>query len=228
MEAIRCDITAYTASFRLPSTMGYQVTAEVPPPSTVLGLLSAACGEDLTPDTVEWIAYRFTSAAHAVDLEKIIAYTEKGPFIDPKLGTINTVPIKREFLCYPKLILYAPPKFEEALKRPRFPICLGRSQDVASIDLLKRTELHKVDEAEVEGVLIPFPVRDRAPGSVILGLPTYMQQATPRTPGVVRLFHVVTKRQKVKTEGLYLEPGEELAVPMMTRELLLSSGVNVS
>jgi len=204
--------------------MGYQITAEVPPPSTVLGLLSAACGKDLTPDEVEWIAYRFTSAARAVDLEKIIVYTKKGPFIDSNLGTINTVPIRREFLCYPKLVLYVPLKFEDALKRPRFPICLGRSQDVASVDLLKRTELHTVDEAEVEGVLIPFPVQDKAPGSAILSLPTCMQQAVPRTPYAVRMFHVVTKRQRVKLEGLYLEPEEELAVPLMTKELLLSGG----
>jgi CRISPR-associated protein Cas5t len=224
MEAVRCDITAYTASFRLPGMMGYQVTAEVPPPSTILGLLSAACGKDLTPDDVEWFAYRFTSSARSVDLEKIIAYGEKGPFFDPKLGAINTVPIKREFLYDPKLVLYVPPKFEDALKRPRFQICLGRSQDVASVDLLKPTELQKVDEYEVEGVLIPFPAQGRAPGSAILNLPTFMQQTIPRTPHAVRIFHIVTKRQRVKFEELYLEPGEELAVPMMTKELLLSGG----
>ncbi len=226
MEAVRCEITAYTASFRTPGMMGYQTTLEIPPPSTILGLLSAAVGVDVTPADIEWMAYRFTSTARAVDLEKIIVYTEKGPFVDPKLGGINTVPIKREFLYAPKLVLYIPPgRFEEALRRPRFPICLGRSQDVATVELLKNTELHEVDEAEVEGVLIPFPAKGDTPDAAIYGLPTWMKQAVPRTPGNVGMFHIVTRRQRLRLDGLFLEPGEELAVPLFSSEILLSNPV---
>jgi len=225
MDAMRYDITAYTASFRLPGTMGYQATAPVPPPSTIFGLLSAAVGTDVGPEDVAWIAYRFTFAARATDLEKIIVHSKRGPFQDAKLGAVNSVPIKREFLYEPHLVLYLPQgTFERDLARPRFPICLGRSQDVATVERAKPTDLAAADEADLEGVLVPFPAEGRVPSSAILGLPTYMQRTTPRTPGRVGLFHVITKRQHAATTGLYLEPGEELAVPLLWQAMLVGGG----
>lgn len=225
MDAIRCDISAYTASFRLPGVMGYQATASVPPPAMVFGLLSAAAGRDVVPDELEWLAYRFSSSGTAVDLEKIIVFGERGPFHDDKLGGINTVPIKREFLYDARLVIYIPRHtFEDALMRPRYPIYLGRSQDVAAVDKLVETHLEHVEEATVKGVLIPFPAAGKAPESVILSMPTCMQAVLPRTPRYVRLFHVVSK--PTVANNVYLEAGERLAVPLLKRETLLSGNTD--
>jgi CRISPR-associated Cas5-like protein len=49
LSAVRVEIRAYSASFRLPGMMGYQATSPVPPPSTVYGILAAACGREVTP-----------------------------------------------------------------------------------------------------------------------------------------------------------------------------------
>ena len=67
MDAVRIDLRAYTASFRVPGMMGYQVTSPVPPPATVYGLLAAAMGREVTPDEA-WIAYRFAYEAQAQDV----------------------------------------------------------------------------------------------------------------------------------------------------------------
>jgi CRISPR-associated protein Cas5t len=225
MEATRYDITAYTASFRLPGLMGYQATSPVPPPSTIFGILSAAAGRDISPLELEWVAYSFSFSAKGVDLEKIIAFSPKGPYYEPKLGGINTVPIKREFLYEPHLVLYLPAgALESEMIRPRYPLCLGRSQDVAMLESVRHTRLKHVESAEVQGVLIPFPVEGSAPGSMILSLPTCMNNNIPRTPMNVRLFHAVVQRQTVCTANLYMEEQEEIAVPLLHREFLMQSG----
>lgn len=176
---------------------------------------------------MDWIAYRFSSGARATDLEKIIAFGPNGPFYDSKLGGVNTLPIKREFLFQPRLILYIPPDtLESELKRPRYPLCLGRSQDVASVDSITLTELSLVTEAEIDGVLVPFPAKGNVPSSAVLSFPTCMQPMIPRTPQAVKLFHVVTRRQRASTDNLYVEPNEKLAVPLLTRQFLLSNGVD--
>lgn len=225
MEAVRYDITAYTASFRLPGIMGYQTTAPVPPPSTIFGLISAAAGRDVTPYDLDWIAYRFSSDAKVTDLEKIISYGERGPYQEEKLGGINTVPIKREFLYSAHLVLYLPPNtFERAFQRPRYPICLGRSSDLATVESTSSTLLERTDQATVDGVLIPFPSTGNTPASAILSFPTYMQPTIPRTPAAVKMFHVITRPQQVTDGNMYVEQGGEWGVPVMTREFLLSNG----
>lgn len=224
MEAIRCDIKAYTASFRLPGTMGYQSTSPIPPPSTIFGILSAAAGKEISPVEIDWMAYRFTSISSGTDLEKLIAFSSKGPYYEPKLGGVNSYPVKREFLFQPHLVLYIPPDtVESALLRPRFPICLGRSQDVAYVENISHVNLNEISETKVNGVLIPYPAKGSVPSSAIMSFPTYMRNEIPRTPHTLRLFHVVTKVQDIDTTDLYIEDGEELAVPLYRRDFLMNN-----
>ena len=141
MDAVRIDLRAYTASFRVPGMMGYQVTALAPPPATIYGLLAAAAGKEVTPDDT-WIAYRFEYDALAQDLEKIIIFSESGPTWEPKLGAVKSAPITRQFLFNPRLVLYvAPGPTAEAFLRPRYPLLLGRSQDVAYVECWRPTPL---------------------------------------------------------------------------------------
>ena len=51
MKVFKIDITAWTSSFKYPNLIsGFQPTLEVPPISTVLGLINAAAGKYIKYD----------------------------------------------------------------------------------------------------------------------------------------------------------------------------------
>ena len=108
MEAVRVVIRAYTASFRIPGMMSYQITSPVPPPSTIYGLLAAVAGREVTPEET-WIAYRFTYHGIEEDLEKIIIYDEKGPVWLKSRFEPKTNVLRRQFMFDPQLTLYLQP-----------------------------------------------------------------------------------------------------------------------
>jgi CRISPR-associated protein Cas5t len=224
VEAVRIDLRAYTASFRIPGMMGYQTTSLVPPPATIYGILAAAAGREVAPNET-WIAYRFEYDALAQDLEKIIGFSEVGPRWDNKLNGVNTLPIIRQFLFNPHLILYLKPgEVSEAFLRPRYPLLLGRSQDVAYVERHNPATLEPVTEAKVAGILIPFP----APGirSRIASFPTYFNLVAPRRALAVKPFHVLDSQggaQHVKISNMLLrehEGSESLAVPLFDEKVL--------
>ena len=230
MEAVRVEIRAYTASFRIPGMMSYQVTSPVPPPSTIYGLLAAAMGREVTPEET-WIAYRCTYLAVQEDLEKIIIYDEKGPVWQKALYQPKTNVLRRQFLFEPRLTLYLQPgAVAEAFLRPRFPILLGRSQDVAYVESLTQATLEPTEQAEMAGVLLPFPVADPRMKSRLMSFPTFYPIAPGRRPRAVKPFHVIdglSKNGTLKTEAvtvpdlLYKEINySPLGVPLFdTRQL---------
>lgn len=224
MDAIRIDLRAYTASFRIPGMMGYQTTSTVPPPATVYGIVAAANGREVKP-TETWIGYRFEYKAMAQDLEKIIAFSERGPYWDKKLNAVNTVPIIREFLYQPHLVLYLKPgPCAEAFLRPRYPLLLGRSQDVAYVERYEQTTLEPVTEARARGVLMPFPVHKVR--SRIVGLPTYFDMAT-RKALAVKPFHILdpmAPEQKVQVPNLLyrdVNDQSDLGIPVLYQSVLM-------
>ncbi|WP_169719391.1 type I-B CRISPR-associated protein Cas5b [Desulfovirgula thermocuniculi] len=154
ISAIRIVLTAYTASFRVPSFVGHQLTLPVPPLSTIYGLLSAAAGRWILPTEVEWLAYRCEYEGKAVDLEAIITVERSKPTEAARLVGRNV--LQREFLVMPRLALYLPPEWEAAFRKPRYPLLLGRTQDVAGVDSITPVTLEPVDEGEVSGVLLPL------------------------------------------------------------------------
>ncbi|MGC8784638.1 MAG: type I-B CRISPR-associated protein Cas5b [Armatimonadota bacterium] len=220
MRSLHATIRAYTASFRPPGiSAGYQITLPVPPLSTVYGLLAAAVGRDVSPEEV-WVGYRFHYEAEAEDLEKIILFSPTGTGWDAKMGQVRSMPIRRQFLVRPVLHLYLPVEdwLRRALYTPRYPLLLGRSQDVATVESIEEVELIPAQEGEVEGVLLPFP----SPGvhSFVYSLPTYLPTHPPRRAFAVKPFQVVSQRQRVKRQDalLYREPYEHLLIPVYTRE----------
>lgn len=226
MDAMRIDIRAYTASFRVPGMMGYQVTSPVPPPATIYGLLAAANGREVDPCET-WVAYRFEYTALARDLEKIIIYGKSGPQWDNLLGAPKTNVLTREFIFEPHLILYVQPgRAAEAFHRPRYPLLLGRSQDVAYVEQMGEAILDPMDEADVAGILVPFPAQDIP--SRIYNFPTFYPVGPERRPWAVHPFHVLDPahgRVTARLPGLfYRDPDDssELAVPCFTRERLSS------
>lgn len=195
------------------------MTLPVPPLSTVYGLLSAACGQDVDPERV-WVAYRFQAEAQAEDLEKIVKFSERGPEWDAKMAQVGSMPIRRQFLVNAVLDLYVPAEepLLHALRSPRYPLVLGRSQDVAYVERLGRVVLEPCQDGEVQGVLLPFP----SPGvrSLVYSLPTYLPTHPPRRPLSVKPFQLVEHRQRVRHALLHRASDSELLVPLYTGEQL--------
>lgn len=151
INALRLELTAYTASFRVPGFVAHQLTLPVPPLSTIYGLLSAAAGRWVSPDELEWLAYRCDYEGKATDLETIITVKWQD---GPKVSDRNV--LRREFLVLPRLTLYLPADWGQAFSHPRYHLLLGRTQDVATVESMAPVTLEPADEGETSGTLLPL------------------------------------------------------------------------
>lgn len=194
LRAVRIEIAAYTASFRVPSFVSYQLTLPVPPLSTVFGLISAAAGRWVMPHDVDWLAYRCTYEGKAFDTETIVQIEREKPDKPPRPKTPpKTINIAhREFLLFPCLTLYLPPSWVQVFRCPRFALLLGRTQDVAYVASTAMTELVSVSSGVVSGVLLPFELlKHNRVTAWMHNLPTALTNGVPRYPIRMHLFGVV-------------------------------------
>lgn len=178
MKFYRIKISSWTASFRYPNILsGFQPTLEVPPLSTVLGLINACAGKYLKYEDVR-IGYCFEFGAKGVDLETIyqIERTEKNT---PRNDVKSNI-LRREFLYDCCLYLYL--QDEEIVsyfRTPCFPLLLGRSSDLATVDAIEELELEPIREADrIYGQIVPFR-GNFLPGG-IQALPQYFTDEIPR------------------------------------------------
>lgn len=194
LEAARIEVAAYTASFRVPSFVGYQLTLPVPPLSTVFGLISAAAGRWVMPHDVDWLAYRCTYEGKAFDTETIVQIEREKPhkLPQPKMPPKTKNIAHREFLLFPRLTLYLPSSWTQVFRYPRFALLLGRTQDVAYVASITITELSPVSSGVVSGVLLPFELlRNNRVTAWMHNLPTALTNSVPRYPVRMHLFGVV-------------------------------------
>ncbi|MCR9102763.1 MAG: type I-B CRISPR-associated protein Cas5b [bacterium] len=201
MKVFRVDITAWTASFRYPNLIsGVQPTLEVPPLSTVLGILNAASGKYLQHKQLA-IGYYFEYAGKTFDLETIymIQTNSKGR---PSNNAKSNV-IKREFMADVKLSLYL--KDEELvnyLRSPYYDILVGRSGDLARVSLPEEVDLAEIQQANrIKGQVVPLE-GNFLPGK-IQALPKYFSDEFPRKnlgtePFTVIPYHVTDFSTKLK------------------------------
>lgn len=178
MKVFRVDIMAWTASFRYPNLIsGVQPTLEVPPLSTVLGILNAASGRYLQHDQVE-IGYYFEFAGKTFDLETIymIRTDAKG---NPSNNAKSNV-IRREILADARLSLYFTDEgILRCLENPYYDILLGRSGDLARVSKPREMKLEEISQAQkVKGQIIPLR-KNFLPGKV-QALPHYFTDDFPR------------------------------------------------
>ncbi|MEM9821550.1 MAG: type I-B CRISPR-associated protein Cas5b [Bacteroidota bacterium] len=199
MEVFRVDISSWTASFRYPNLIsGIQLTLEVPPLSTVLGLINAAAGRYLRHQNLR-IGYFFQYGAMEFDLETIyqIPSTKEGR---PKNKEIKSNVVKRQFLFENRLSIYL--ESEELvnyLRQPHYDILLGRSNDLATVETIQKITLREVPNAEkLKGQIVPF-YGNRLPGK-IQALPRYFSNTIPRLNLGTEAFSILDfKAQDLKT-----------------------------
>ena len=172
MKVYRIHISSWMASFRYPNLIsGFQPTLPVPPLSTINGLISAALGRCYAPEKPEQ-GYIFQALGKAVDLETI--YQVK------KLKEVKSNVIRREFLFDTNLWLYTQnTQVVEAFQRPYFPLLLGRSGDLASVNSILEVEVDAREQlSNLKGTIVPFgKYRLAAP---IQALPAYFTDTFPR------------------------------------------------
>ncbi|WP_330301527.1 MULTISPECIES: CRISPR-associated protein Cas5 [unclassified Streptomyces] len=131
VTALQATFTAPVASFRNPLYSGVQVGLPCPPPSTVGGMLAAAAGGwQHIPHTFQF-GMAFHAQGQGVDLETYHPLDAAGRPTTP-------VPKEREFLVFPTLTVWItdqPERWRSILRRPVWPLRLGRSQDLVGLRL---------------------------------------------------------------------------------------------
>lgn len=188
--ALEVTVTAPVASFRNPLYAGVQKVLPCPPPATVGGMLAAAAGGWDRVDPQTRFAMTFHARGSGSDLETYHPLEASGRRADP-------TPREREFLADVTLtiwILAELDRWERRLRRPAFPLRLGRSQDLVAIRS-RRVSLAAAPgrqraaivprEASEQGTLLRLPVAvslDRARTR----WRDYRFDATGRANGVIR------------------------------------------
>lgn len=178
MKAYRIKISAWTSSFRYPNILsGFQPTLPVPPISTVLGIINACAGTYLSYAEVS-LGYYFEYGAKSIDLETIYQVELDSKNIPKKQMKSNV--IRREFLYDTRLYIYLfDPQIVAYFSSPIYPILLGRSSDLATIEAIEEIELEEQENAsKLKGQLVPFK-EYHLPG-LIQALPKYFTDEIPR------------------------------------------------
>lgn len=202
MQVLRIELEAPVCSFRYPHFLvGQQLSFEMPPPSTIFGHVCSAVGEWLERDAFRF-AYKFTCRAKGRDLEKqqILSATG-GKFVHEGLTLnatteISSVPVDREFLFDANLVLYIDrPDLEDAFSCPRFPVVLGRSQDLACYTDVTTVELEKRQTAYFESTILPFSYRNRTARGITMLMPKYVAPPPFRQPSFDK--YIVLQHQRL-------------------------------
>jgi CRISPR-associated protein Cas5t len=216
MEVYKIDITSWTASFRYPNLIsGMQPTLEVPPLSTVLGLINAAAGKYMEYKNVQ-LGYYFEYEIEGEDLETIyqISSNKDGT---PTNNTKSNV-IKRKFLFNNFLRIYTTDEIiVDFLSQPYYPLLLGRMNDLASvISISKKEDLKEVEfTSKISGQVIPFEYRL---AGQLQALPQYFTNEFPRTNLGTQPFSIISHKantassKKITTYRDVLPNGKEVDI----------------
>ncbi|MGH3936744.1 MAG: CRISPR-associated protein Cas5 [Pseudonocardiaceae bacterium] len=179
-EALDVEVRAPVVSFRNPLYAGVQVGLPCPPPATVGGMLAAAVGGwGQVPGDLRF-GMAFTAAGQGIDLETYHPLDASGTKADP-------TPKDRPFLAEVTLRvwLFADlQRWERALRRPVWPLRLGRSQDLATA---RTRRVALVPQAGRQGNAV-LPAELTTAGT-LLQLPTAISLDRSRTQWHAYRYH---------------------------------------
>lgn len=189
MNVCRIKISSWTSSFRYPNIMsGVQPTMDVPPVSTVLGIINSCAGKYQSFSNLK-IGYYFEYEAKSVDLETIymVEVNRNVP-----TNKVKSNVIKREFLYGCRLYLYlTDEQIVDYFRNPVYQVLLGRSSDLATIEEIKYFDLPEVENAtKIKGQMMPISV-GLFPGNM-QALPVYFTDTIPRRNIGTQPFSVIS------------------------------------
>ncbi len=200
MQALRVELEGEVTSFRYPHFMwGMQPTFEMPPPATIYGHICSAVGAWLEDPASVQFAYHFTHAGKFIDLEHIHAGGMAEPVSTRKrkellqqgyndvslYGESTVTPFKRELLFRPRLTLYLNrTDLEPAFRSPRYPVILGRSQDLCIYPprAVQIVTLEQREQVYYEHTLLPLEMATRTRRGVTVMMPRYVDYHRRREP----------------------------------------------
>jgi CRISPR-associated protein Cas5t len=191
MRVLKVVLEGTTTSFRYPHFMlSVQPSFPLPPPATIYGHLCSALGEWFDPEGVQF-AYHFTTAGVGDDMEHIhvlAASTGKLPGTTlPKVLEGNINPFSRQILLHPRLVLYINrPEWLEAFRHPRYPVILGRSQDLACYTSVMLLELEQRPQVYFEHTILPYHMAVQTSAGVVSLMPRWLDYWRNRQPTFAR------------------------------------------
>ncbi|MFY1632948.1 CRISPR-associated protein Cas5 [Solwaraspora sp. WMMB335] len=173
LRALEVTVTAPVVSFRNPLYAGVQVGLPCPPPATVGGMLAAAAGGWHRIDPGLRFAMAFRCGGSGEDLETYHPLESSGRKAEP-------TPRLRAFLADARLTVWLVDGADGAvgvdgwwrrLRRPVWPLRLGRSQDLVGVRLREvtlRSGGGRQGAAVVPGTDSSYGLRLRLPTAVSL------------------------------------------------------------
>lgn len=209
MRVLKIVLEGTTTSFRYPHFMlGVQPSFPLPPPATIYGHICSTLGEWIDPQGVAF-AYHFTTAGEGDDVEHIhvlSAATGKLPGTTiPKVLEGNVNPFSRRILLHPRMVLYLnQPDWFPAFRAPRYPVVLGRSQDLACYTSVDVIDLEQRDQVYFEHTLLPHQMATQTAVGVVTLMPRWLDYWHQRRPTFERY---VLLQQRISS-GRFLRYGD--------------------
>jgi CRISPR-associated protein Cas5t len=220
---LKVVLEGFTASFRYPHfVQGIHLTYEMPPPATIYGLISAVVGDYFDPQAMRF-AIHFCYRAKFEDYEHLhfppadIKKKEDRAFykqIQARFGTADLPPainpFVREMLFEPTLTLYLDQTVLDgidlmtAFRQPRYPVVLGRSQDLMSIRPPEIINLSAGEPYFVSGTLLSLAEAAQVGGQFYaVTMPRYISPARQVEWGQYAVLPD-TRRPPIQHDGLRL------------------------
>ncbi|NOZ26866.1 MAG: CRISPR-associated protein Cas5 [Chloroflexi bacterium] len=187
MRVLKITAEGLITSFRYPHFMQeVQPTFEMPPPATIYGHICSVLGKWFDPDGVQF-ALHFTYQAKFEDIEHTHVLTPAAGKLPgtnlPKVNEGKVAPFRRGLLFKPKMMLYVnKPEWAEAFRHPRYPVALGRSQDLFTYTDVEIVELERADHAYFEHTLAPYSFARRTASGFVVLMPRFLDYSRNRFP----------------------------------------------
>lgn len=158
-KAIRLQCFQNLANYRKPSSFVLKETYPLPPYSTVLGMIHAACGYK-TFHAMK-LSIQGTNQGTISDLYTRYSFSIGGKYeegrhqicVEDKYGVFKGV-AHAELVCENRMIIHIVPSEEDfdtvyhALQQPKKYLSLGRYEDILDVERVDLVHLHEEEEAD--------------------------------------------------------------------------------
>jgi CRISPR-associated protein Cas5t len=168
MQVLKVELEGVTTSFRYPHFLvGRQPSFPMPPPATIYGHIASVLGAYPNPESFRF-AYSFTHSGSVDDYEHTwlvkVDRSARG-WQYPANISANMNPTLRQIFYAPRLTLYLETTdletWHQAFLEPRYPVALGRSQDLASYQHVQMITPETKDTGYYDHTLLPWSYRPR-------------------------------------------------------------------
>jgi CRISPR-associated protein Cas5t len=223
MRVLKIELGGTTTSFRYPHFLiGRQPSLPMPPPATIHGHIASTLGKYPGSDDFRF-AYTFTHQGSVDDYEHtwlIKPDRSARGWEHPANISANRNPTLREMFFAPQLTLYLDTPhieiWQKAFLEPRYPVLLGRSQDLASYRSVEIINLEQRDTGYYEHTLLPWSYRPRLRVGQGILMPRWINPDNRREVKWARfvalehrVFHPKAGEQAKLSEVLTVNAGEE-------------------